>query len=190
MSVLLLKKMDSRLRGNDKRERECKRKSEDELMETVYRKAIRGLMITPDGKILLMQIVVPDNGFSCWITPGGGIEDGEKPDQCLRREIKEETGLQDFEIGPLIWQRKHTFPWEGQLLSQSEDFYLVPVDEFQAEMNNNPSEVELMIFRQFRWWSGEKISLSNDEFAPRLLSKHLERLINSGPPPVPVDVGV
>lgn len=156
----------------------------------MHRKAIRALMLTPEGKILLMQAKEPNNDFSIWFTPGGGIEHEENPKECLSRELKEETGLQSFKIGPLIWQRNHTFQWGRRLLSQVEDIYLVPVDEFQPEMKNNPSEIEVISFRQFKWWTAREISLSNDEFAPRLLSQHLEKLINSGPPQVPIDVGI
>jgi len=70
-------------------------------METIPRKAIRALMITPEKKILLMHFAEPESNFSVWITPGGGIEREENPEECLRREIKEETGLESFEIGPL-----------------------------------------------------------------------------------------
>ena len=42
-----------------------------------------------DGKYLLPR---EDNGK--WELMGGGIDHGEDPHDCLRREIKEETGLE------------------------------------------------------------------------------------------------
>ena len=38
------------------------------------------------------------NGDGKWAFPGGHIEIGESFEQCVLREIKEETGLQDIEI--------------------------------------------------------------------------------------------
>ena len=64
------------------------------------------------------------------------------------------------------------------------------VDEFQPVMHNNPAEIELISFRQFRWWTAREISQSNAEFAPRQLSEHLEKLIDSGPPKSPINVGI
>ena len=156
----------------------------------IQRQGIRAVMLTPQGRILLMQIQKPKSDFRVWVTPGGGLKDGEDNKTCLRRELMEETGLQDFDIGPLIWKRQHTFEWGGRMLSQSGQFYLVNVEEFQPCIQNNPSEIEMDVFRQFRWWNVEEIAESQDAFAPGNLAYHLETLTNQGPPESPVDVGV
>jgi 8-oxo-dGTP pyrophosphatase MutT (NUDIX family) len=140
--------------------------------------------------MLLMQAQEPASDFVVWFAPGGGIETGENPQSCLRREIEEETGVVLGNIGPLIWQRHHIFEWDGQMLSQDEDFYLVPIDEFEPDWSANPSKPELVAFRQFRWWSPAEIAASQDVFAPRLLAQHLQTLIEHGAPETPVDVGV
>ncbi|MCD8139036.1 MAG: NUDIX domain-containing protein [Planctomycetaceae bacterium] len=46
-------------------------------------------VIQHDGKILLVW----HNKLSMWLYPGGHIEQNETPDECLIREVKEETGL-------------------------------------------------------------------------------------------------
>ncbi len=37
-------------------------------------------------------------GSGWWELPGGGLDWGESPDKCLRREIKEEMGLEVKEV--------------------------------------------------------------------------------------------
>jgi len=48
----------------------------------------RGVIVKGD-KILLSHETV--SGW--WLIPGGGMEEGETPEECLIREINEETGL-------------------------------------------------------------------------------------------------
>ncbi len=55
-------------------------------METVTR--IAGIIIK-DGKLLLL---LGKNHKELW-TPGGRIEPGETDEECLKRELKEETGV-------------------------------------------------------------------------------------------------
>ena len=46
-------------------------------------------VIIEDGKILLSHEL--NSGW--WLIPGGGLEDGETPEECVIREVEEETGL-------------------------------------------------------------------------------------------------
>lgn len=50
--------------------------------------------IIRDHQILLITHLERDTGRSYWIIPGGGLEPGETPEQCTRREMQEETGLE------------------------------------------------------------------------------------------------
>lgn len=156
----------------------------------IERQAIRAVMLTPTGRMLLMQAQEPASDFTVWFAPGGGIEPNESPADCLRREIHEETGQVIRDIGPLIWHRHHVFDWNGTTISQHEDFHLVPIAEFDPDFTTNPSQSELMAFRQFKWWTPAEIAASDDVFAPRLLAEHLQALIETGRPQTVIDVGI
>lgn len=50
------------------------------------------MVLIEDGKILLIRRAMePFKGE--WAVPGGRIEDNETAEQCAKREMKEETGL-------------------------------------------------------------------------------------------------
>jgi len=60
-----------------------------------------------DGKILIVKdtgkkILPSGQEGQEWELPGGRIDFGEMPRETLRREIKEELGISDFEIGNII----------------------------------------------------------------------------------------
>jgi len=66
------------------------------------RQGVRALLFDDAGRVLLFRY---GNEYSMWwITPGGGQLPGESDEQTLRRELREECGLVELEIGPLLWE--------------------------------------------------------------------------------------
>ena len=61
---------------------------------------IQGIIIQ-DHKILLIRGHEISSGRSFWVIPGGGLEAGESDEDCLIREMREETGL-EIRAGKLL----------------------------------------------------------------------------------------
>jgi 8-oxo-dGTP diphosphatase len=50
--------------------------------------------ILRDHHLLLIRHQHHEDGRTYWLVPGGGLEPGESEEDCVRREMREETGLQ------------------------------------------------------------------------------------------------
>ena len=64
-------------------------------------KRVTAAVMEKDGRILLAQRRKDDALGGKWEFPGGKMEPGETPEECLRRELKEEFEI-DAEIGAYI----------------------------------------------------------------------------------------
>lgn len=62
---------------------------------------VTAAVIEKDGKILIAKRRIGDRHGGRWEFPGGKIDSGETPEECLKRELKEELGI-EAEIGELI----------------------------------------------------------------------------------------
>lgn len=67
-------------------------------------------LVDADGRILLAQRPEGKNLAGLWEFPGGKVEAGETPEECLIRELKEELGVSTKEacLAPLTFA-SHTY---------------------------------------------------------------------------------
>jgi len=54
---------------------------------------VTAAIIEKDGKLLIAKRAKGRHMENKWEFPGGKIEDGESPEECLRRELQEELGI-------------------------------------------------------------------------------------------------
>ena len=68
------------------------------------RPTARVLLFDAEDRILLMKGRLPSNPDApgAWFTIGGGIEPGESIREAAAREVLEETGFEDVEIGEVV----------------------------------------------------------------------------------------
>jgi ADP-ribose pyrophosphatase YjhB (NUDIX family) len=156
----------------------------------VVREGVRAVVLDPADRILLVRFVNPETSEEFWATPGGGRDAGEGLEDALRRELLEETGLADAEIGALIWTRRHVFPWAGKTLDQCEQIFLVRVPAFEPRPLFSPAQLAEEGMHELRWWTQGELAVSGANFAPRRIVRFLRQLLEEGPPPAPIDVGV
>lgn len=160
------------------------------MPDVVRRVGSRALLVTPDRKLLLMQIENPEDGFRFWITPGGGIEPGESAAEGLLRELSEELGRCDFEVGAPVWLRTSRFNWIGQDYEQRETYFWIDTERFDPGDGEGMEPREREVLQTFRWWTADEIAASDETFAPRDLAALLEDLFANGPPTEPIETGL
>jgi TDG/mug DNA glycosylase family protein len=155
-------------------------------LEPVDRLAVRALVVDERRRTVLVQFR-DDEGQVWWATPGGGIDGGEDPEAALRPELAEELGLDDFELGPEIWTREHTFAWRGAILRQRERVWLVELVSHEPSPRVDLAE-ELVY--DVRWWAPDELDTTTERLVPERLPQLLRDLREHGPPTEPLDVGV
>ncbi len=110
------------------------------------------------GEYLMMHRVKKERDVNRdkWVGVGGKLEENESPDQCLLREVREETGvtLERFRFRGVV-----TFlsdGWEGEYM------YLFTADRWSGEFRTDCPEGELEWVSKDRVpelpiWEGDKL---------------------------------
>ncbi|MBA2937427.1 NUDIX domain-containing protein [Paenibacillus sp. CGMCC 1.16610] len=71
------------------------------------------IIIQNDCVLMVMQYV--ERGDIVWNFPGGGIQEGESPEQACIREVREETGF-DIQLKGLLKERNKKYSFIGEVV--------------------------------------------------------------------------
>ena len=115
--------------------------------------------IEKDNKYLMLHRTKKENDINKnkWIGVGGKIEEGESPEECIEREVKEETGLilKKYRLRGIITYTSTT--------CEADYMYLFSANDFEGELiecnEGDLKWVEKDNIMNLNLWEGDKIFL-------------------------------
>lgn len=139
------------------------------------------VVLVADGRVLLQHGFDPgrSEAGTWWITPGGGVNEGESVEDAAVREVLEETGLHlsPAQLGPVMATRVAYFDFDGRRFRQSESFFAVHVETFTPE-HHGWDEVEQRALLDHRWWSVPELRATDETVYPSELADVVQAVID------------
>ena len=126
------------------------------------------VLLDPDGRVLLFrQLPTADLADSpYWYLPGGGIMSFESIEAAARRELREETGIREVVLGPVIGQRpKVSFVFRGRRIIQDE-WYVAGCVPSPHVGTGRHGDGEARAVAAHRWWSLADLATTGETVFP------------------------
>lgn len=140
------------------------------------------LLDAADRVLLVHERVDVGAAATHWLTPGGGIENGERPAEAATRELSEESGFvvpvpQDRAV--LVFEDRYRL--SGSWWHQTNHFFLcrlAPGATPQADIR--PTDLERELVLGLRWWSLAELTGTSATINPAVLVDTLTALLAPG----------
>jgi 8-oxo-dGTP pyrophosphatase MutT (NUDIX family) len=123
-----------------------------------------------------------------WEIPGGGQDPGETSQVAATRELFEETGITEAEIGPCVWVQHAEFDFGGYHFDQRERIHVAWCDEIDEIRPAHLEALEALAFRGSRWWTLDELLASDVPTLPPALRTLLPDLVAGRLPDPPLDI--
>ncbi|MCS1350484.1 NUDIX domain-containing protein [Mechercharimyces sp. CAU 1602] len=156
------------------------------------RPSARVVLMNEESRVLLfnmMDQLNPGQG-SIWFTVGGGLEEEETYEEAAKRELWEETGLENVKWGPLIWIRQFEHIYQGEPTLFVEHYFLAFIRGAEQRKVNLDylTLVEKETYLGHHWWSLEELEESEEKIYPREMKRLLEPIVNGSLPREPIAI--
>lgn len=150
------------------------------------RHTARLLLVDSDHRLLLMRIsegAVPEAGprgtnRELWVTLGGRIEPGESVLSAAERELHEETGITDAQVGPVVWYGEQILQINGKPRLLKENFVFARCSASSLTDAGWTAE-ERQAIAEMRWWSLLELSAGQQQIKPPGLGRLMQELLSS-----------
>lgn len=159
-------------------------------MSPPERPTARVVLLDGRDRILLLKGRLPSDPRApgAWFTVGGGVEPGESLVEAAAREIREETGILDFDLGPVLWVREGVMklgPDQPMLFKES---YILGRCEGAEPDRSGWNALERELIDDIRWWTRAELLTTSDRVFPPGLADLLEDVIAGRLPAEPVQI--
>ena len=153
------------------------------------RPAARVVLFDGQNRIFLINSSDPGDPSkpAWWEIPGGGMDPGESVEQAAAREIVEETGITEFELGPCIWTQQVRYTFAGMFFDSDERIHVAWCEggEFRPR---GLEFFEALAFRGAHWWTVDDLLASAEPVLPPRLREFIEPVANGVLPSSPIDI--
>jgi len=150
------------------------------VSDPIARVGGRLLLLDPQQRVLLIHERL-ESGGSHWLTPGGGLEDGEVPRDAAVREAFEETGIAvdlPASAEPVLTTRR-LWSWQGTEYDQVDHFYLVRLPDTPEAAPRSLTEPERVTLLGHRWWRADELRATSEIVLPPDLGDVLTGLLDA-----------
>ncbi len=160
--------------------------------DLTVRDIARALVFDPDQRLLLIayESVRPidpakpeDRTF--WFMPGGGLEAGETHVEACRRELSEEIGVADAEIGPQVASCDGPFHLFRTSRYARERYFVVRLPDAAVD-TSRLAETEDNPVLGTRWWTLAELESTAERIEPRGLAEVARDIVAGTIPASPV----
>ena len=150
-----------------------------ECCVSISRPAVRVVCVDGDFRVLLLRWRDPVSGSILWEPPGGGIELGESAFDAACRELEEETGLRDAQVGRRSIAVTRDVWWAGRPFGGTEQFFAARVRDTTSG-DRKLSERERASLVGQSWFTWNEICSLDERVEPPSLRDVLIDLVPEG----------
>ncbi len=103
---------------------------------------------------------------------------GESFLEAARRELWEETGITDADIGPVVIEREKLMHFDGTPVFFREQYFVAQTQVTEITLDHQ-EEMERADYLAHRWWTVDELEATDEVVYPPGLPRHV-RVLNEG----------